>query len=102
MPAATKDQAIDLLRTQIEEQFGPDELLEIDNELFEEDPYTEEEANDDPIQLVERLADYLNGEREPEEIVQVWNLIFPRHRNVWYDEESKVFHYNEPSLLPAD
>ena len=28
-------------------------------------------------------------------MIDLWGLIFPRHRNVWYDEEEERIHYNE-------
>jgi hypothetical protein len=102
MATVTREQAVDLLTKQVEEHFGVDELLEVHNELFPDEPFTEEEAHEDCIPLVERIVDHLNGGLEPEEIVEVWSLIFPRHRNVWYDEEEERFHYNESKLTPAE
>jgi hypothetical protein len=32
---------------------------------------------------------------EIDEIMDLWGLIFPKHRNVWYDEEEEHIHYNE-------
>ena len=102
MATVTREQAVDLLTKQVEEHFGVDELLEVHNELFPDEPFTEEEAHEDYIPLVERIVDHLKGGLEPEEIVEVWSLIFPRHRNVWYDEEEERFHYNESKPTPAE
>src|SRR5438876_9617994 len=101
MATVTREQAVDLLTKQVEEQFGVDELLEVHNELFPDESFTEEEAHEDDTPLVERIVEHLNGGLEPEEIVEVWSLIFPRHRNVWYDEEEKWFHFNESQPTPA-
>ena len=30
-----------------------------------------------------------------EEIVDLWNVLFPADRNVWYDEQEDKIHYNE-------
>jgi hypothetical protein len=102
MATVTREQAVDLLTKQVEEHFGVDELLEVHNELFPDEPFTEEKAHEDRIPLVERIVDHLNGELEPEEIVEVWPLIFPRHHNVWYDEDEEQFHYNESKPTPAE
>lgn len=101
MTIVSREQAIDLLTKQVEEHFGVDELLEVDNELFSEEPSTAEEAHEDCFPLVERIVDHLNSGLEPEEIVDVWPVIFPQHRNVWYDEEEERFHYDEQKGAPA-
>ncbi len=102
MATVTSEQAVDLLTKQVQEHFGVDELLEVHNELFPDDPFTDEEATKDCSRLVERIVGRLNGGLEPEEIVEVWSVIFPRHRNVWYDEEEERFHYNESKPTPAE
>jgi hypothetical protein len=102
MATVTREQAVDLLTKQVEEHFGVDELLEVDNELFPDEPFTAEEAHEDYFPLVKRIVDHLKGGLEPEEIVEMWSLIFPRHRNVWYDEEDERFHYNESKPTPAE
>ena len=102
MATVTREQAVDLLTKQVEEHFGVDELLEVHNELFPERAVHRGKAHEDSIPLVERIVDHLNGGLEPEEIVEAWPLIFPRHHNVWYDEEEERFHYNESKLTPAE
>jgi hypothetical protein len=102
MATVTREQAVDLLKKQVEEHFGVDELLEVYNELFPDEPFTEEEAHKDDTSLVERIVDHLKGGLEPEEIVEVWSLIFPRHRHVWYDEEEERFHYHESKPTLAE
>jgi hypothetical protein len=102
MTTVTGEQAVDLLTKQVEEHFGVDELLEVHNEIFPNEPFTEDEANEDCSPLVERIVDRLKSGLEPEEIVEVWSVIFPRHRNVWYDEEEERFHYNESKPTPAE
>jgi hypothetical protein len=102
MTTVTREQAVDLLTKQVEEHFGVDELLEVGNELFPDEPFTEEEAHEDPTPLVELIVDHLNSGLEPEEIVDVWPLIFPQHRNIWYDEEEERFHFNEAKVTPTE
>jgi hypothetical protein len=46
--------------------------------------------------LIERLVEHVNSGLEIDEVIDLWGLIFPRHRNVWYDdEEEERLHYNE-------
>jgi hypothetical protein len=101
MATVTREQAVDLLTKQVK-HFGAAELLEVHNELFPDEPFTPEEARKDRLSLVERIVNHLNGGLEPEEIVEVWPLISPRHRNVWYDEEEERFHFNESKPTPAE
>jgi hypothetical protein len=95
MPEVTKDTALELLTNEVREKFGADELLEIHNEVFPEDPYTEEEAHADVTPMIERLVGRINSGLGMDEVTDLWGLIFPRHRNIWYDEEDERLHYNE-------
>ncbi len=94
MPAVTKDRALELLTTEVREKFGADELLEIYNEVFPNDPSTEEAAHEDVTPMIHRLVAHINR-MDIAEVIDFWRLIFPRHRNIWYDEEEERLHYNE-------
>jgi len=102
MPVLSNDAAVERLTRIVEDKFGPDELLEVYNELFDEAPYTSEEAHDDPTQISEQLVDHINGGLDPEDLLQAWNLICPHDRQVWYDEDKKMFHYNEVEKQVAE
>jgi hypothetical protein len=95
MPVLTKRQALELLTNEVQEKLGADELLEVYNEVFPDEPHTEEEANEDVTPLVGQLVDHVNSGLEIDEIIDLWGLIFPKHRNVWYDDEDERLHYNE-------
>jgi hypothetical protein len=41
------------------------------------------------------IARHIREGLEAEEIVDLWNVVFPDDRNVWYDEEAKALHFNE-------
>lgn len=41
------------------------------------------------------IARHVREGLEAEEIVDLWNVVFPDDRNVWYDEETKAIHFNE-------
>jgi hypothetical protein len=95
MPVVTKDQALELLTNEVQEKLGSDELLEVYNELFPDDPYTEEEVHEDVTPMIEQLVDHITSGLEIDEVIDLWRLIIPKHRNVWYDEEEERIHYNE-------
>ncbi len=87
MPAVSKDRALELLTHEVREKFGADELLEVYNEVFPNDPSTEEAAHGAVTPMTERLVDHVNSGLDIAEVIDFWRLIFPRHRKVWYDEE---------------
>jgi hypothetical protein len=95
MPVVTKDKALELLTHEVQQKLGADELLEVYNEVFPDDPHTVVEARGDVTPLIERLVAHVNSGLEIDEVLDLWGLIFPRHRNVWYDEEEERLHYNE-------
>ena len=42
------------------------------------------------------IARQIRGGLEAEEIVDLWNVVFPEDRNVWYNpEETNAIHFNE-------
>ncbi len=95
MPVVSREQALDLLTKEVENNLDADNLLEVCNELFPDDPYTEEEAHKDVTPLIEQIVSHIHRGLEIEEIVDLWNLIIPNHRNVWYNEEEAKIHYDE-------
>lgn len=90
MPTLPKDQAAEELARVIEvvEESKPTTLAEIYGELFPKRPAG-------PVPTGRELANHIRGGLEAEEIVDLWNVVFPKHRNVWYDEEENKIHYNE-------
>jgi hypothetical protein len=93
MPEVNRAKALELL-TQAVEKFPADELLEVYNEVFPNDPASEEEAQEAPQALVERLAEHINRRLAVADLVDFWGLIFPRHRDIEYDDEEDRIHYN--------
>jgi hypothetical protein len=89
MPFVTKDQALGMLTDEIQKKLGADELLEVYNEAFPDTPSTPENAEKDSQPLIERLADHINRGLEIDEVMDLWGLIFTKHRNIWYDEEEE-------------
>ena len=94
MATITKQQAVDRL-TQAVGKAHPDDLVEIYNELFPEKPTTEDKANEHPSGLVERIVAHIASGLEVEEILDLWNVVFPTQRRVWFDEDEGLIHYQE-------
>lgn len=94
MPALSKNEAAERLATVVAKA-KPTALAEIYAELFPEKPVAVPPSAAD-------LAQHIRGGLEAEEIVDLWNVVYPADRNVWYDEESKAIHYNEEMAGYAD
>lgn len=95
MPVVTKAQALKELTNEIQDQLDADELHEVYDEIFPDAARTEAGAKEDNWPLVEQLVDHVYSGLEVEEIMDLWGLIFTRHRNVWYDDEEERIHYDE-------
>lgn len=87
-------QASEQLATVVEKA-QPTALAEIYAELFPDRPAAA------PPSAV-GLASYIRSGIEAEEIVDLWNVVFPADRNVWYNEEDGELHYNEEAVGYAD
>ncbi|REJ68507.1 MAG: hypothetical protein DWQ31_07900 [Planctomycetota bacterium] len=94
MPVLAVAEAIEKLTHQVEEM-DADAILETYNEVFPDDPATEEEAYDDVHRLIELVVEHIHGGLEPEEVVDLWNVVFPRDRQVYFDEEDRQLHFVE-------
>lgn len=94
MPALSRDQAAEKL-AEVVENAKPTALAEIYAELF-----PEKSAPAKPS--APELAVHIRSGLEAEEIVDLWNVVFPADRNVWYDEEDDEVHYNEEAAGYAD
>jgi len=70
------------------ERAKPSDLREIYAELFPEEPSSTLPAASD-------MARHIRSGLAAEELVDLWNVVFPADRNVWYDEVMKAIHYNE-------
>jgi hypothetical protein len=100
MPAVSKCEAVDRLAKAVE-QAGADDLVEIYSELFP-DRQPPDLAGPDNAPLARQIVAHLRGGIEAEEIVDLWNVIFPEDRHVWFDEEEKVLRFNEAGLRYAE
>lgn len=94
MPALSKNEAAEKL-ARVVEKADQGDLAEIYSELFPERPIASPLGASD-------IALHIRNGLEAEEIVDLWNVVFPADRNVWYDEESKAIHYNQEMVGYAD
>ncbi len=94
MPVLSKTAAAEKLAHGVEKAKSSD-LPEIYSELFPD--------KHSPVPVVaSEIAKLIRSGLEAEEIVDLWNVVFPEDRNVWYDEEAKSIHFNEEVLGYAD
>ncbi len=94
MATIRKQDAVDRL-TQAVKAAHADDLVEFYNELFPEEPTTEERASVNPPVIVNRIFAHIANGLEVEEILDLWNVVFPKHRGVWFDEDEGLIHYDE-------
>lgn len=94
MSTITLDAAAEKLTHAVEEMHA-DDLLEFYNEIFPNDPASEEDAYEDVTPLIEQIVDHIGRGLEPEEVVDLWNVAFPKDREVFYNEEDGYLHVGE-------
>ncbi len=87
MPTLSTTEAAETLARGVE-KVKPSDLPEIYSELFpEEAPVSPPVASE--------IVEHIRSGLEAEEIVDLWNVVFPQDRNVWYNEETNSIHFNE-------
>ena len=94
MPAFSTELAAEKL-AEVVEQAKPSDLVEIYAELFPEGALPDRLSAGD-------IATHIRSGLVGEEIVDLWNVVFPKDHNVWYDEEAKEIRYNEDMVGYAD
>ena len=100
MPVIRKNEAIEKLARAVEGA-SSDSLVEIYTELFPE-KIAPDTTGMERTAVAIQLGEYIRNGLEPEEIVDLWNVVFPEDRNVWYEEESSTIRYNEEMAGYAD
>ena len=94
MPVLSKSDAADRLATRVENA-KPSDLVEFYEELFPE------KSGVLGVTAKDIVVHIRNG-LEAEEVVDLWNVVFPRDRNVWYDEVEQTIHYNDELVGSTD
>ena len=94
MPTVPRQEAVKRLAGAVAAA-GSDDLVEIYNELFPSEPIGADRANSDRGAIIHTIVGHIANGLEVEEIVDLWNVIFPAHRDVWFDEDEDLMHYDE-------
>jgi hypothetical protein len=77
------------------EKVSPASLLEIHSDFFP-DLTAPDSA------LASEIAGRIRSGIEPEEMVDLWNIVLPGARHVWFNEATDEIHYNEQWLEYTD
>jgi hypothetical protein len=94
MPALTKGEATEKIARAVEKARAY-ELMEIYAELFPE-------RTTPPAPVAGDIIEYIRHGLLTEEILDLWNVVFPEDHNVWYGEEENAIRYNEQQLRYAE
>jgi len=100
MAIVPRDAAVQRLLAEIE-QSKWDDILAVYDELFPESsgssaPSDNEDTRRDS--MIAAIQCHAKQGLEVEEILDLWNVVFPKHVNVWYEEESETIHFNEEAI----
>jgi len=93
MSAVPKQEAIERLANAVEKA-ASDDLVQYFTELHPADPLPDVTGTGAGL-LAEQLAAEIRAGIEPEEVVDLWNVVFPADRYVYYDEEDEVLRQRE-------
>ena len=94
MPSITPVDAAEKLASAVESA-RPTLLPEIYHELFPDKPRQAAPS-------VAEMALYVRTEALPEELVDLWNVLFPKDRNVNFNVETGAIEYNEEWVGSVD
>jgi len=95
MATITKQQAVDRLAQAIEKS-NADDIVETYKEVFPAVPVADVKAKAPPALLQEIMA-HVGAGLYVEEILDLWRVVFPWSRRVWFDEEEGLLHLEEES-----
>ncbi len=87
MPTISLPEAAERLAEGVEKA-NPSDLAEFYSELF-----PEELSPTPPV--ASDIAKHIRSGLEPEELVDLWNVVFPEDRHVSYDQEANMIRYKE-------
>jgi hypothetical protein len=79
------------------EKASADDLVQIYTELHPANPLPDV-TGAKAERLAKELAARIRAGIEPEQIVDLWRVVFPADRNVYYDEEDDVLRHRERRL----
>jgi hypothetical protein len=91
MSAIRKSEAVEKL-AQAASAASCDDLADVFAELFPDKPRL---RLPDAEQRRSEIIEYIRTKMEPEEMVDLWNVVFPAHRNVYYDDADGLLCYTQ-------
>jgi len=91
MPALKKSEAVEKLAQAVAASSSED-LADVYAELFPDGPRLRPE---DAEKRRAEVTEYVRTKMEPEELVDLWNVVFPTDRNVYYDDADGLLCYNQ-------
>jgi hypothetical protein len=91
MSAIQKSEAVEKL-AQAVAAASSDDLVDFYGELF---PDRARLRPGDAEKRRAEISEYVRTKMEPEEMVDLWNVVFPTHRNVYYDDAEGLLCYNQ-------
>jgi len=94
MPILTKKKAVEVITAEVR-RAEPHDLVEIHNELFPQERINKVTAERDPAAVSAKIFRHIAAGLEIEEILDLWNVLFPRHPERWFDEVEKKFHFEK-------
>jgi hypothetical protein len=99
MPVIPLKDAIEQLARAVEAA-APEDLAEIHAELFPA-KHLPDLSGANAATVAPELARSIRAGIEPEEVVDLWNVVFPADRDVYYDEEDGALRHNESEIRYA-
>jgi len=100
MPAIPKKEAAERLAKAVEKA-SPDDLVQIYTELHPANPLPDV-TGPKAEALAKELAARIRAGIEAEEVVDLWNVVFPTEGRVYWDEEDDGLRHRERRLRYAE
>lgn len=98
MPVIPKEEAVERL-ARVVEASKDDDLADYYAELFPSQPkISPTEANGKRAEAVE----YVRTKMQPDEMVDLWTVVFSRHRDVYYDDADALLCHDQDEPWFAD
>ena len=101
MLAIPRMEAVERLAKAVEKDSSDDLVHSLFTELFPADPLPDVTGPKAEL-LAKKLAAHIRAGIEPEEVVDLWNVVFPVEGYVYYDEEDDVLRHRERRLKYAE
>jgi hypothetical protein len=92
MPAINLEAATVKLAHAVE-GMDADDVFQFYNELYPATPASGDSLATIQVPLRQQIVEHINAGLEPEEVVDLWGVAFPKDRAVYFNEEDGLLHY---------